>query len=248
MIGVEFGPPKSLRLKASWNVLETANKGLFCQLITVPLFKDHKILTQVSGPRQPHHQAAAAADHHRRRLQAGSRRRSMTSSPPATRSPARSGRSARRWSTTPCASRRSSKRRGQRSPLASRECRLEMNFACVRVMGTSPWITSPSDTDLSEMSRALPADGLGEAMPIASDGRCLRSHLNGSSLDRDVVRIVRAFHDRHQCSHFQRCPISLALRGACENVRCNLGFHRRRALRLGYRQRGLIEDRPHQFD
>src|ERR1700755_99323 len=49
MIGVEFGPPKSLRLKASWNVLETANKGLFCQLITVPLFKEHKILTQVSG-------------------------------------------------------------------------------------------------------------------------------------------------------------------------------------------------------
>ena len=40
MIGIEFGPPKSLRLKASWNVLETANKGLFCQLITVPLFKD----------------------------------------------------------------------------------------------------------------------------------------------------------------------------------------------------------------
>jgi ornithine--oxo-acid transaminase len=49
MIGVEFGPPKSLRLKASWNVLETASKGLFCQLITIPLFKDHKILTQVSG-------------------------------------------------------------------------------------------------------------------------------------------------------------------------------------------------------
>ncbi|MFX4593034.1 aminotransferase class III-fold pyridoxal phosphate-dependent enzyme, partial [Acinetobacter baumannii] len=47
MLGVEFGPPKSLRLRASWNVLETANKGLFCQLITVPLFKDHKILTQV---------------------------------------------------------------------------------------------------------------------------------------------------------------------------------------------------------
>ncbi|MEO6947685.1 MAG: aminobacteriohopanetriol synthase HpnO [Nitrobacter sp.] len=49
MIGVEFGPPKSLRLRAAWNLLETANKGLFCQLITVPLFKDHKILTQVSG-------------------------------------------------------------------------------------------------------------------------------------------------------------------------------------------------------
>ena len=49
MIGVEFGPPKSLRLKASWNLLESASKGLFCQLITVPLFKEQKILTQVSG-------------------------------------------------------------------------------------------------------------------------------------------------------------------------------------------------------
>jgi ornithine--oxo-acid transaminase len=49
MIGIEFGPPKSLKLKASWTLLETANKGLFCQLITIPLFKDHKILCQVAG-------------------------------------------------------------------------------------------------------------------------------------------------------------------------------------------------------
>ena len=49
MIGVEFGPPKSLTLKASWNLLETASKGLFCQLITIPLFKEQKILSQVSG-------------------------------------------------------------------------------------------------------------------------------------------------------------------------------------------------------
>src|SRR3954451_8122526 len=49
MLGVEFGPPKSLRLRASWNVLETANNGLFCHVTTVPLFKDHKILTQVAG-------------------------------------------------------------------------------------------------------------------------------------------------------------------------------------------------------
>ncbi|KQW18484.1 aminotransferase [Afipia sp. Root123D2] len=49
MIGVEFGPPKSLALRASWNVLEAASKGLFCQLITIPLFKEHKILTQVAG-------------------------------------------------------------------------------------------------------------------------------------------------------------------------------------------------------
>jgi ornithine--oxo-acid transaminase len=62
MIGVEFGPPKSLKLKASWNVLEAASKGLFCQLITIPLFKDHKMLTSGVRPRQPHDQAAAAAD------------------------------------------------------------------------------------------------------------------------------------------------------------------------------------------
>jgi ornithine--oxo-acid transaminase len=49
MIGIEFGPPTSLKLKASWNLLESANKGLFCQLITIPLFVEHKILTQVAG-------------------------------------------------------------------------------------------------------------------------------------------------------------------------------------------------------
>ncbi|MET0868748.1 MAG: aspartate aminotransferase family protein [Pseudorhodoplanes sp.] len=49
MIGIEFGAPKSLKLRASWSMIETANKGLFCQLITIPLFKDHKILTQVAG-------------------------------------------------------------------------------------------------------------------------------------------------------------------------------------------------------
>ena len=49
MIGVEFGAPRSLKLKASWNLLETANSGLFCQLIVIPLFKDHRVLTQVAG-------------------------------------------------------------------------------------------------------------------------------------------------------------------------------------------------------
>jgi ornithine--oxo-acid transaminase len=49
MIGVEFGQPRSLKLRASWSALEMANKGLFCQLIVIPLFKDHKILTQVAG-------------------------------------------------------------------------------------------------------------------------------------------------------------------------------------------------------
>jgi ornithine--oxo-acid transaminase len=49
MIGIEFGPPRSLKLKAAWSLLETVNAGLFCQLITIPLFKDHKILVQVAG-------------------------------------------------------------------------------------------------------------------------------------------------------------------------------------------------------
>src|SRR6476619_5592557 len=38
VIGVEFGPPRSARLRASWNLLETASSGLFCQLIVIPLF------------------------------------------------------------------------------------------------------------------------------------------------------------------------------------------------------------------
>ncbi len=53
MIGVEFGPPKSLMLRATWNLLETASAGLFGQLICIPLFRDHKILTQVAGHGNP---------------------------------------------------------------------------------------------------------------------------------------------------------------------------------------------------
>ncbi len=49
MIGVELGEPQSLKLRASWALLETMNKGLFCQLVTIPLFRDHKILVQVAG-------------------------------------------------------------------------------------------------------------------------------------------------------------------------------------------------------
>ncbi len=49
MIAIEFGPPKSFSLKTAWSLLETANKGLFCQMITIPLFSRHRILTQVAG-------------------------------------------------------------------------------------------------------------------------------------------------------------------------------------------------------
>jgi ornithine--oxo-acid transaminase len=50
MIGIEFGMPRSLTLKVAWSLLEAANKGLFCQMILIPLFKEHKIVCQVSGP------------------------------------------------------------------------------------------------------------------------------------------------------------------------------------------------------
>ena len=49
MIGIEFGPPRSFKLKTAWNMLEASRSGLFCQLITIPLFKQHNILSQVAG-------------------------------------------------------------------------------------------------------------------------------------------------------------------------------------------------------
>src|SRR6202044_3170142 len=49
MIGIEFGRPRSLKLRASWSLLEAVSTGLFCQLITIPLCKEHRILAQVGG-------------------------------------------------------------------------------------------------------------------------------------------------------------------------------------------------------
>jgi ornithine--oxo-acid transaminase len=49
MIALEFGKPESFKLKAAWKLLETANDSLFGQLITVPLFTKHRILSQIAG-------------------------------------------------------------------------------------------------------------------------------------------------------------------------------------------------------
>lgn len=49
MIALEFGSPSSLLRKSAWIGLEGANKGLFSQTITIPLFKNHRILSQVAG-------------------------------------------------------------------------------------------------------------------------------------------------------------------------------------------------------
>ncbi|MGF1476145.1 MAG: aspartate aminotransferase family protein [Geminicoccaceae bacterium] len=49
MIALEFGAPKSLKLRASWAMLESANKSLFSQMVLIPLFERHKVLAQVAG-------------------------------------------------------------------------------------------------------------------------------------------------------------------------------------------------------
>ncbi|CAL9614999.1 aspartate aminotransferase family protein [Streptomyces albus] len=49
MIGIEFGKPRSLGLRSRWTMLQTARKGLFAQMVVVPLLQKHRILTQVSG-------------------------------------------------------------------------------------------------------------------------------------------------------------------------------------------------------
>jgi acetylornithine/succinyldiaminopimelate/putrescine aminotransferase len=49
MIGIEFGKPSTMRGKAMWSTLNAARKGLFAQLVVVPLFSRHRVLTQVAG-------------------------------------------------------------------------------------------------------------------------------------------------------------------------------------------------------
>jgi ornithine--oxo-acid transaminase len=49
MIALEFGPPRSFALRAAWSLLEKATKGLFCQMVAIPLFTRHRILSQVAG-------------------------------------------------------------------------------------------------------------------------------------------------------------------------------------------------------
>lgn len=51
MIGIEFGRPSSLALRGRWTMLQSARKGLFAQMVVVPLLQRHRILTQVSGDR-----------------------------------------------------------------------------------------------------------------------------------------------------------------------------------------------------
>jgi acetylornithine/succinyldiaminopimelate/putrescine aminotransferase len=49
IIGIEFAKPRSLRLRSGWSMLQAARRGLFAQMIVLPLFQRHRILTQVAG-------------------------------------------------------------------------------------------------------------------------------------------------------------------------------------------------------
>jgi len=51
MWAIEFGPPAGRVGRSLWEVVERRQAGLFSQLITVPLFHEHRILCQVAGHR-----------------------------------------------------------------------------------------------------------------------------------------------------------------------------------------------------
>jgi ornithine--oxo-acid transaminase len=49
IIGLEFGKPESRSLRMRWNALEAVRTALFSQMVVVPLFHRHRILTQVAA-------------------------------------------------------------------------------------------------------------------------------------------------------------------------------------------------------
>ena len=51
MWAIEFGPPPGRARRSLWEMVEHRQPGLFSQLVTVPLFHEHRILCQVAGHR-----------------------------------------------------------------------------------------------------------------------------------------------------------------------------------------------------
>ena len=49
MWAIELGPPAGRTARRVWEAIERRQPGLFSQLLIVPLFRDHRILTQVAG-------------------------------------------------------------------------------------------------------------------------------------------------------------------------------------------------------
>ena len=48
-IGIEFGEPRSLKLRAQWALTKRANEALFVEAIVMTLMKRHRILAQTGG-------------------------------------------------------------------------------------------------------------------------------------------------------------------------------------------------------
>jgi ornithine--oxo-acid transaminase len=51
MWAIELGPPAGAGARRLWRAIEARQPGLFAQLVVVPLFTEHRILTQVAGHR-----------------------------------------------------------------------------------------------------------------------------------------------------------------------------------------------------
>src|SRR3954453_10560923 len=51
MWAIEFGPPAGGAALRTWKLAESRQPGIFAQLVTVPLFNEHHVLTQVAGHR-----------------------------------------------------------------------------------------------------------------------------------------------------------------------------------------------------
>jgi ornithine--oxo-acid transaminase len=49
MWAIEFGPPAGATARRLWEAVERRQAGLFAQLVTVPLFHEHRIFCQVAG-------------------------------------------------------------------------------------------------------------------------------------------------------------------------------------------------------
>lgn len=49
MWGIELGPPAGRAARRLWEAIERRQPGMFAQMVTVPLFHEHRILTQVAG-------------------------------------------------------------------------------------------------------------------------------------------------------------------------------------------------------
>ncbi|GHC00699.1 aspartate aminotransferase family protein [Cerasicoccus arenae] len=49
MVAIEFGEPRSMKMKLAWKGIHAVDKGLFPQMIVTPMMNKHRVLTHVAG-------------------------------------------------------------------------------------------------------------------------------------------------------------------------------------------------------